>query len=93
MLQIVTLLSCLAVTGAFRAMSSHARQNSMNMKLNYGDFSSKAKSGLWMPSWNSNGFRMADPDVPPEVDPTRRFEPFIAAAYVQNRFLTKKLTQ
>lgn len=29
-----------------------------------------SKSGLWMPSWG--GISMADPDVPPEVDPTRR---------------------
>ena len=30
------------------------------------------RSRLWVPSWGSKGLVMADPDVPPEVDPTRR---------------------
>jgi ATP-dependent Clp protease, protease subunit len=41
--------------------------------LHYGDFYSKAPNGLYKPHWTTRGFTyMADPDAPPEVDPTRR---------------------
>lgn len=42
--------------------------NAMKMRLNPGDISSKSvnRGGLWVPP------SMADPDAPPEVDPTRR---------------------
>lgn len=35
-----------------------------------GDFSSK--TNLWLPSWSNKGIYMSDPDIAPEVDPTRR---------------------
>lgn len=47
----------------------------------YGDFYSKAKNGLYSAQWRRGQAIMADPDAPPEVDPTRRGpddpEPFI----------------
>ena len=48
----------------------HLIKSKMQMSL-YPEFSSK-KNGLYIPRWDVSGIRMADPDVPPEVDPTRR---------------------
>ena len=56
-------------------------QKATRMSLYTGDFSSKSNKGLYLPQWGVNNMRMADPDAPPEVDPTRRDpndpEPFV----------------
>jgi hypothetical protein len=47
-------------------------RNDLKISMAYGDFYSKSKSGLYRPTWDMKGMSMADPDIPPEVDPTRR---------------------
>ena len=51
------------------AQSYHIR-NSLHLHAASSDFSSRSK--LWSPTWERDSFKMADPDIPPEVDPTRR---------------------
>ena len=66
---ILRILSFVAL--CFQLNVSLTLQKSLQMK--YGDFSSKSPSGLWVPSWDARkGLYMADPDVAPEVNPTRR---------------------
>ena len=49
-------------------------RNDGKIHMAYGDFYSKSKSGLYRPTWDlKGGMSMADPDIPPEVDPTRRY--------------------
>ena len=45
--------------------------NTIMHAITPGDFSSKS-NGMNIPNWGGRDLRMADPDVPPEVDPTRR---------------------
>ena len=64
-----------------RGNPGQTKVSTSKMSFYTGDFSSKTKNGLYMPSWDVRGMRMADPDTPPEVDPTRRDpndpEPFV----------------
>lgn len=67
------LFSDVATGYSFNNKFSHNRASTrLNARLSPGDFTSRSRSGLWMPSWDNRGLSMADPDVPPEVDPTRR---------------------
>lgn len=65
---IILVVQVEALKGAF---SMRNQATNLQMRLNSADFSSR-KSGLYVPSWNTRGMQMADPDTPPEVDPTRR---------------------
>lgn len=63
---LVPLCSLMAVIDGFSSSSSPKFSKApMEMSLS-------SRNKLWVPSWNVNGMRMADPDVAPEVDPTRR---------------------
>lgn len=60
------LLNCFAFS---YHTSTRLRLNTV-MRLNEGDFISKSPNSIG--AWPKRSFSMADPDAPPEVDPTRR---------------------
>jgi len=63
----IVLLFLLAVVGN---AYFHTRKLAPLMAVNPGDFSSKSLNTVG--HWSARGISMADPDAPPEVDPTRR---------------------
>lgn len=76
MLVVIAILVVLSAVQAYKlpiTRGDSPRSLQQHRSLSNGDFYSRAPGGLYKPSWTTKGFTyMADPDVPPEVDPTRR---------------------
>lgn len=53
------------IVTSFSALPTKSTRNVLQMNIN-------SKSNLWTPNWGGRSLTMADPDTPPEVDPTRR---------------------
>lgn len=66
---ILSSFDAFSIPRGLSGLTSRASSLSMNMGYNT-DLSSKSK--LWIPKWDKHGISMADPDAPPEVDPTRK---------------------